>query len=78
MATGTTDALLEHALKNNGHRCFCNHPLTFEPKSGGLFSCHCERCERRAVHIDGVVHVFGYGADSDLAFADWLEVQRRM
>ena len=69
--------LTAHALKNNGHRCSCNTPLVFE-RRGETFLCHCERCDRRAKTIPGVVAVDGYGSDPDLAFADWLDRQNSM
>jgi hypothetical protein len=85
MAMGTTEELLSHALKNNGHRCHCNHPLTFEQLNWTdrdaqprcTFSCYCERCERRAKNDGHVVFVIGRGDDPDLAFADMLEAVKR-
>ena len=74
---GTAEALLEHALKNNGHRCHCNHPLTFNKLPGGFFECLCERCERKAKNDGKVVFVVGCAEDPDLAFEDFLEAVKR-
>ncbi len=69
--------LLEHALKNNGHRCYCMAPLEFA-KSGEAYTCRCLRCERKAEQDGTTIHVIGSGLDPDLAFADWLDRQRSM
>lgn len=74
---GETD-LMQHALKNNGHRCYCNTPLTFEVQfATGYYSCKCERCEKRALSDGHVIAVRGYGTDPDLAFIDWTKAQER-
>lgn len=66
------------AAKNSGRRCFCNNPLSFELRPGANVKCWCQRCERRADIIPGVINVYGYGKDEDAALADWLERQRSM
>lgn len=77
MAMATTEETELAATKNSGRRCFCGFPLTFEPRAAQV-KCWCERCERRAEYIPGVISCYGYGATEDAALAAWLESQRSM
>lgn len=65
-------SVLSNAARNNGRRCLCGFPLTFEPYGGSTVSCRCERCERRSAHMSGLVNVYGHGPDDLSAFDDWL------
>ncbi len=67
---------LESARRNNGFRCGCGLPLTFEPAVGNVKVCHCERCQRRSERGDAdsgnVIYVRGHGVDDQGAYNDWL------